>query len=74
MQSLIAFSRGAVASITIRNLDEQTKERLRIQGDAAGHEADQKGDRQRDAEPGNGLPARRRNGAEFLLQRLLRAR
>ena len=30
MQSLIAFSAGAVASITIRKLDEQTKERLRV--------------------------------------------
>jgi plasmid stability protein len=30
MQSLIAFVSSAVASITIRNLDEQTKERLRI--------------------------------------------
>jgi plasmid stability protein len=30
MQSLIALWRGHVASITIRNLDEQTKERLRV--------------------------------------------
>lgn len=30
MKSLIAFLERAVASITIRNLDEQTKERLRV--------------------------------------------